>query len=68
MGYKYIGGIMKLRFKGGKTSSCLVFDTETKTYITFNGTGSDMIHLDTCIALRDLELELIKNGYRKEEL
>ena len=59
---------MKLRFKGGKTSSCLVFDTESKTYIRFNGTGSGMLHLDTAMALRDLELELIKNGYKEEEL
>jgi len=56
---------MRLRFKGGRTSSCLVFDTETKEYITFNGTGSSMLHLDTAMALRDLELELIKNGYKK---
>lgn len=59
---------MKLRFKGGKTSSCLAFDTETKKYIKWNGTGSDLLILDTCIALRDLELELIKNGYSEEEL
>ena len=59
---------MKLRFKGGRTSSCLAFDTESKTYITFNGTGSSMLHLDTAMALRDLELELIKNGYTREEL
>ena len=58
---------MKLRFKGGRTSSCLVFDTETKKYITFNGTGSGMLRLDTAIALRDLEVELIKNGYTREE-
>ena len=58
---------MKLRFKGGKTSSCLAFDTEAKTYIKWNGTGSDLLNLDTCIALRDLELELIKNGYTREE-
>ena len=59
---------MKLRFKGGKTSSCLAFDTETKKYIKWHGTGSDLLVLDTCIALRDLELELIKNGYSEEEL
>jgi len=59
---------MKLRFKGGKTSSCLAFDTETKKYIKWNGTGSDLLNLDTCIALRDLELELIKNGYSEEKV
>lgn len=58
---------MKLLFKGGKTSSCLAFDTETKKYIVFNGMGSNAIVLETMKALHELELELIKNGYEKEE-
>lgn len=58
---------MKLLFKGGKTSGCLAFDTKTKKYIVFNGMGSNAIILETMKALRELELELIKNGYEKEE-
>lgn len=54
---------MKLTFKGGKTSSCLSLDTDKKTYIKFNGVGSNSIALETQKALNDLELTLIKNGY-----
>ena len=59
---------MKLRFKGGKTSNCLAFDTESKTYIKWRGTGSDLLNLDTSIALRDLEIKLIQNGYTEEKI
>ena len=59
---------MKLRFKGGRTSNCLVFDTETKTYIKHYVVGAGYLLLDTNLALRDLELELIKNGYTEEKL
>ena len=57
---------MKLTFRGGKTSSCLSFDTEEKTYSKWQGVGSNLIYLDTLKSLRDLELELIKNGYKEE--
>ena len=57
---------MKLRFKGGKTSNLLVFDTDTKKYIKTSGVCSGVIRLDTNIALLDLERELIKNGYHEE--
>ncbi len=58
---------MKLVFKGGKTSACLGFDTETKTYKKWNGIGSFSISLATQRELRDLELELIRNGYKEEQ-
>lgn len=58
---------MKLRFKGGKTSQCLEFDTETKKYIKWRGTGSGLFVLDTSMALRDLEITLIKDGYVEEK-
>ena len=57
---------MKLTFKGGKTSSCLSFDTTTKKYIKFNGLGASGFVLSTQIELRELELELVKNGYSEE--
>lgn len=58
---------MKLTFKGGKTNSCLSLDTDKKTYVKFNGMGSNSIALETQKALNDLELTLIKNGYVEEK-
>lgn len=58
---------MRLTFKGGKTFACLTFDTTKKTYTKWNGIGGNSIILDTQKELRDLELELIKNGYTEEK-
>ena len=58
---------MKLRFKGGKTSAMLQYDDEKKTYTKWNGIGSNAIRLETQKELKELELELIKNGYREEK-
>ncbi len=57
---------MKLTFKGGKTFACLSYDDTKKTYTKWNGIGSNAISLDTQKSLRELELELIKNGYIEE--
>lgn len=58
---------MKLTFKGGKTSNVLEFNTETKTYLKFNGIGGGAIRLETQKELRELELDLIRNGYTEEK-
>lgn len=59
---------MRLAFRGGKTFACLSFDTTKKTYKKWCGTSNRIITLDTQKSLRDLELELIKNGYKEEKL
>ena len=58
---------MRLTFKGGSTSLLLSFDTEKKTYTKWNGIGSNAIRLSVQKELRELELRLIKNGFREEE-
>lgn len=55
---------MRLSFKGGKTSQILTLDTSTKTYTCFSGVASDCISLDTFKELKQLEIKLIREGYK----
>jgi len=55
---------MRLSFKGGKTSQILTLDTSTKTYTCFSGVASDCIILDTLKELKQLEIKLIREGYK----
>lgn len=56
---------MKLTFKSATSHSCLSFDTTTKRYTLFEGFGSNAIFVRTNKDINALELELVKEGYRK---
>ena len=55
---------MKLTFKSATSSSNLTLDTTTKTYMLFNGFGSNGIMVKSNQELNRLELLLVKGGYK----
>ena len=64
--YKIQKGIdMKLIFKSATSHSCLAFETKTKRYTLFDGFGSNAIFVRTNKDINALELQLVKEGYRK---
>lgn len=56
---------MKLTFRGGKTANYLIMDTLSKTYQTSDKVCDFAIDIVTQKGLRDLEIELIRNGYTR---
>ena len=56
---------MTLTFKGGKTSACLSIDLSKKTYSIFNGLGNNEVCLATQKDLHELEINLIKGGFKR---
>ena len=55
---------MKLTFKSATSHSCLSLDTTTKRYTMFSGFGSNGIMVKSNKELQQLELILVREGYK----
>ena len=56
---------MKLTFKSATSSSNITFDTTTLTYMCWSGFGSNGIMVKSNKELQQLELMLVKGGYKE---